>query len=96
MKTVNDIIHEALFQSLCDTIEAYRVESAGIPNTMLRDLAKLHANTVVDDLPEGVQKVLRTSVSDALRRLQREGYVVAPKDAVRSVRSSTPPPRRHR
>jgi hypothetical protein len=76
-KSANEIVQEALFSSLIEAVTA--LKAGGTPNTILRDLSAIHANTSMDSLPDGVQKALQAGVRDTMARLQKEGYVIAPK-----------------
>ena len=90
-KSATDVMQEILFSAFLDSIEALKAASKGMPNTLVRDLSALHANTTFADLPKEVQASLSASVRAAFTRLLKEGYSVAPGQ---SAPQRTPPPRR--
>jgi hypothetical protein len=47
-----------------------------VPNTLLRDLNAIHANTTFADLPAELQAAIGASVRGAFSRLLREGYSI--------------------
>jgi hypothetical protein len=56
---------------------ALKASSKGVPNTLLRDLNAIHANTTFADLPAELQASLTASVRSAFTRLLKEGYSVS-------------------
>jgi hypothetical protein len=103
-KSATDVMHEIMVSTVLDSIAALKTASKGLPNTLLRDLASIHANTTFDDLPKEVQAAVTSSVRGAFTRLQREGYIVSSGQppAARPMRQGVPvgrdgkplPPRR--
>lgn len=90
-KAAADVVRSILFSAVIDAIEALRAASKGLPNTMLRDLQSIHRNTAFEDLPREVQDSIAQGVRSAFTQLLKEGYTVAPWDAVTPPR----PPVRH-
>src|SRR3954468_15403212 len=90
-KSATDVMQEILFSAFLDSVEALKAASKGMPNTLVRDLSALHANTTFADLPKEVQASLSASVRAAFTRLLKEGYSVAPGQ---SAAPRSPPPRR--
>src|SRR5436305_1446093 len=90
-KSAIDVMQEIIFSAVLDSIEALKAASKGLPNTLVRDLSALHANTTFADLPREVQASLSASVRAAFTRLLKEGYSVAPGQ---SAPPRSPPPRR--
>ncbi len=86
-KSATDVMEEALYAAVIDAIAALKAASQGLPNTLLRDIGAIHANTAVADLPREVQAAVAASVRTTFTRLMKEGYTVIGKDA--------PPPRPH-
>jgi hypothetical protein len=84
-KSATDVMHDIVFAALIDGVMALRTASGGLPNTLLRDLNAIHANTTFADLPKDVQAAITANVRSAFTRLLREGY---------SVTSGTAPPPR--
>lgn len=84
-KSATDVMEEALYAAVIDAIAALKAASKGLPNTLLRDIGAIHANTAVADLPKEVQAAVAASVRTTFTRLMKEGYTVIGKDA--------PPPR---
>jgi hypothetical protein len=90
-KSATDVMQEILFSAFLDSVEALKAASKGLPNTLVRDLNTLHANTTFADLPKEVQASLSASVRAAFTRLLKEGYSVAPGQ---SAPQRNAPPRR--
>jgi len=84
-KSANEVMHDIIAAAVIDAVMALRTASGGLPNTMLRDLNAIHANTTYADLPKDVQAAIVTSTRAAFTRLLREGYSV--------TSGSAPPPR---
>lgn len=91
MKAAADVVRSILFSAVIDAIEALRAASRGVPNNLLRDLQSVHRNTAFEDLPREVQDSIALGVRSAFTALLKEGYTVAPRDAVTPPR----PPVRH-
>ena len=85
-KSATDIMGEIVAAAAIDTVVAFKTASRGVPNALLRDLAAVHPNTTLDDLPAEVRAAIASGVRAAFTRLQKEGYVIAP-----SRGSPTPP-----
>jgi hypothetical protein len=85
-KTATQVLQEALFSSLCEAVTAFKQNAGGMPNALARDLAAVHSNTSFDSLPDNVQKAIRDGVQETLKRLQKDGYTVAPKAATVPMR----------
>ncbi|HEX8654585.1 MAG TPA: hypothetical protein VF693_05110 [Allosphingosinicella sp.] len=77
-KSATEVMQEILFAATIDAIAAMKAASKGLPNTLLRDLNAIHANTTHADLPPELQAAIAASVRAAFARLLREGYSVAP------------------
>lgn len=84
-KSATEVMEEALYAAVIDAIAALKAASQGLPNTLLRDIGAIHANTAVADLPKEVQASVAASVRTTFTRLMKDGYTVIGKDA--------PPPR---
>jgi hypothetical protein len=76
-KSATDLMQEILFSAVLDAIGALKTASKGLPNTLLRDVGALHANTTFGDLPPEVQASITSSVRSAFQRLLKEGYSVS-------------------
>ena len=90
-KSATDVMQEIIFSAVIDSISALKTASKGMPNTLLRDLNAVHANTTFADLPAELQSAITASVRAAFSRLLKEGYVVSNGEA---APPRTPPPRR--
>src|SRR3954469_23625304 len=77
-KSATEVMQEIIFSAVMDAIAALKAESKGLPNTLLRDINSLHANSTFVDLPKGMQSAITASVRTAFNRLLGEGYSVAP------------------
>jgi hypothetical protein len=77
-KSATDLMQEVLFAAVIDGIVALKAASKGLPNTLLRDLNAIHANTTLADLPPELQASLQASVRAAFTKLLRDGYSVSP------------------
>ncbi|HEY0413005.1 MAG TPA: hypothetical protein VGD66_07680 [Allosphingosinicella sp.] len=77
-RSATDVMQDILFAAVVDAVVAMKAASKGVPNTLLRDLNAIHANTAVADLPEALQAAVAASVRAAFTRLLREGYSVSP------------------
>lgn len=84
-KSATDVMHDIVFAAVIEGVMALRAGSGGLPNTLLRDLNAIHANTTFPDLPKDLQAAIAANVRSAFTRLLREGY---------SVTSGTAPPPR--
>jgi hypothetical protein len=91
-KSATDVMQEVIVSAVLDAIAALRTASRGLPNTLLRDINAIHANTTFGDLPRELQDAIGANVRAAFTRLLREGYAVAPRDA--APRAGPPPHRR--
>jgi len=88
-KSATDLMQEILVSAVIDSVLALKAASKGMPNTLLRDLNAIHANTTLQDLPREVQAAIANGVRSGFNRLLKEGYSVASAQAAR-----TPPVRR--
>ena len=98
-KSATEVMQEILFAAAIDSVGALKAASKGLPNTLLRDLNAIHANTTFADLPAELQAAISAGVRTALAKLLREGYTVAPagdSPAQRPPRPSNSPPAQHR
>lgn len=77
-KSATDVMHDVIFAAVVDAIGALRAASGNVPNTLLRDVNTIHANTTYADLPKPVQDAIAASTRAAFTRLLKEGYAVAP------------------
>jgi hypothetical protein len=84
-KPALDVMHDVIFSAVMDSITSLKAASKGLPNTLLRDLNAIHANTTFSDLPNELQTAINESVRAAFTRLLKEGY------AVTSGRDARPP-----
>jgi hypothetical protein len=80
-KSATDLMQEIIFSAVIDSIAAMKAASKGVPNTLLRDLNAVHANTTFADLPPELQAAIGASVRGAFAKLLKEGYSVAPASA---------------
>ena len=90
-KSATEVMQEIIFSAVLDSIAAMKAASKGLPNTLLRDLNAVHANTTFADLPRDVQVAIGASVTAAFTRLMKEGYSVSP--AQPGVSRTPRPPR---
>ncbi len=77
-RSATDVMQEIVFSAVLDAITALKTASKGLPNTLLRDLNAVHANTTFADLPPELQAAITASVRSAFTRLLKEGYSVSP------------------
>ena len=91
-KSATDVMQDIVFSAVIDSIGALKAASKGVPNTLLRDLNSVHANTTLADLPPELQAAIATNVRAAFTRMLKEGYTVAPAGSV-APRAAPPPPR---
>lgn len=84
-RSATDVMHDIVFAAVIDGVMALRTGAGGLPNTLLRDINAVHANTTFADLPKDVQAAITANVRAAFTRLLREGYSV--------TSGSAPPPR---
>ena len=77
-KSATDLMQEIVFSAVLDAIAALKASSKGLPNTLLRDLNAIHANTTFADLPKELQAAISASVGAAFSRLMKGGYSVSP------------------
>jgi hypothetical protein len=96
-RSATDIMQEIIFAAVVDSLDALKAASKGVPNTLLRDIGAIHTNSTFADLPKELQATITASVRGAFNRLLKEGYSVAPRDAVQPQRAparDAVPPRR--
>ncbi len=101
-RSATDVMQDVIFAAVIDAVGALKSGAGNLPNTVLRDLNAIHANTTFADLPEGVRKAIEASVRSAFTRLLKEGYSVSSGNAPPSrppaipqrERPSRPPQRR--
>ncbi|MDB5720023.1 MAG: hypothetical protein JWP15_641, partial [Alphaproteobacteria bacterium] len=77
-KSATDVMEDILFSAMLDAIAALKTASKGLPNTLLRDINAMHANTTLADTPAELQAAIAASVRGAFSRLLKEGYSVSP------------------
>ena len=85
-KSATEVMQEIIFSAVTDSIMSLKAASKGVPNTLLRDLSAIHANTTFSDLPKELQATIGASVRAAFTRLLKEGYSVS------SGQFAPPPP----
>ncbi len=90
-KSATDLMQEIIFSAVIDSIDALKSASKGMPNTLLRDVNALHANSTFADLPKELQATISASVRGAFNRLLKEGYSVSPAGAAPPPRAMPPP-----
>lgn len=90
-KSATDVMQEILVSAVIDSIVALKDAAKGVPNTLVRDLGAIHANTTFADLPPALQAAIVASVRASFTRLLKEGYSVSPG---RGAPERRPPPRR--
>jgi hypothetical protein len=78
IRSATDVMQDVIFSAVLDAVMALKDASKGLPNTLLRDLNTLHANTSFNDLPPEMQRAIGNSVRAAFTRLLKEGYSVSP------------------
>jgi len=77
-RSATEVMQEIVFAAVVDAVVALKDASKGVPNSLLRDLNAIHANTAFADLPEALQATIPASVRAAFTRLLKEGYSVSP------------------
>ncbi|HEX8443689.1 MAG TPA: hypothetical protein VF631_08585 [Allosphingosinicella sp.] len=77
-RSATDVMQDILFAAVIDGVVALKAASKGLPNTLLRDLNAIHANTTLADLPPELQASIQASLRAAFTRLLKEGYSVSP------------------
>lgn len=85
-RSATEIMQDVVAAAVLDALAALKAASKGVPNTLLRDLNAIHANTTFADLPAELQRAIEASVRAAFTRLLREGYAVAPAAAAAPAR----------
>lgn len=92
-KSATEVMQEIVYAAVIDAIGALKTASKGVPNTLLRDLNAMHANTTFADLPPELREAIAGSVRGAFARLLKEGYAVG-EGAQTPPRRPTPTDRR--
>ena len=77
-RSATEVMQDVMYAAVIDGIVALKAASKGLPNTLLRDLNAIHANTTLADLPPELQASIQASVRAAFTRLLKEGYSVSP------------------
>jgi len=93
-KSATELMQEILFAAVTDAVGALKSASRGMPNTLLRDINAIHANSTFADLPPELQATITASVRTAFNRLLKEGYSIAPGAPARSAGPRSPIPDR--
>jgi hypothetical protein len=83
-RSATEVMHDVIVAAVIDAVGALKSGAGNLPNSILRDLGAIHANTAPADLPEAVRKSIDASVRSAFTRLLKEGYSVSS--------GSAPPP----
>lgn len=76
-RSATDVMHDIILSAVMDAVDALKAASKGLPNTLLRDINAIHANTAFDDLPPELRTAIASSVRSAFNRLLKEGYSVS-------------------
>lgn len=76
-RSATDVMQEIIYSAVLDSLAALKSASKGMPNTLLRDLNAIHANSTFADLPPELQAAITASVRSAFNRLLKEGYSVS-------------------
>lgn len=97
-KSATEVMQEIVFAAVIDGIAALKAASKGLPNTLLRDLNSVHANTTFADLSPELQAAIAANARAAFSRLMKEGYAIGPAGAepARPSRPTGPPDRPRR
>lgn len=91
-KSATDLMQEVIVSAVIDSMVALKAASKGLPNSLLRDINAIHANTTFADLPKDLQDSIVRSVRDAFTRLLKEGYSVSSGRPTPPVRPRTDNP----
>lgn len=91
-KSATDVMQEIIYSAVVDALDSLKSASKGVPNTLLRDINAIHANSTFSDLPKELQAAISGSVRSAFNRLLKEGYSVAQGAAPAPARRAPPPP----
>jgi len=95
-KAATDVMQSIIYAAVVDALEALRIASRGVPNTMLRDIQAVHRNATFADLPKELQDAISNSVRSAFTQLLKEGYAVGPKGQIQQSRPMDRVPERER
>lgn len=96
LKSATDVMQDVIFAAAIDAVISLKTASKGLPNTLLRDLNAIHANTTFVDLPKELRAAISESVRAAFTRLSKEGYTVAPSQGAATARSPAREPQGQR
>lgn len=75
-KSATEVMQDVLVAAAVDGIMALKDAAKGVPNTLLRDLGAIHANTAFADLPPALQAAITANVRAGFNRLLKHGYAV--------------------
>jgi len=89
-RAATDVMQSIIFSAVLDAIAALKTASGGLPNNLLRQVQAIHNNVTFADLPDELQTAISASVRTAFTQLLKEGYSVAPREAV-AAPARTPP-----
>lgn len=90
-RSATEVMHDVIAAAVIDAVGALKSGAGNLPNTILRDLNAIHANTAPADLPEAVRKAIEASVRTAFNRLLKEGYSVSSGTSAAPSRPAAPP-----
>ena len=86
MKSATEVLQDALFSAFLNGIDALKNNAGGLPNNIVRDVNTMHSNTTFESLPEAIQKAIKQSTQDTLRRLNKEGLAVSERTYAKAPR----------
>ncbi|MCW3797030.1 hypothetical protein OMW55_04325 [Sphingomonas sp. BN140010] len=89
-RAATDVMQSILFSAVLDAIAALKTASGNLPNNLLRQVQAIHNNVTFADLPEELQAAISASTRTAFTQLLKEGYSVAPRDAVAAPTRTQP------
>jgi len=89
-RAATDVMQSIIFSAVLDAIAALKTASGGLPNNLLRQVQAIHNNVTFADLPDELQTAISASVRTAFTQLLKEGYSVAPREAVAAPTRTAP------
>lgn len=85
MTTANSIssrqlMEEIVARAAIALLEESKRANSGNDNLILRELKALHGNTTTQDLPEHLQKAVKTIADSMFGYINHQGFVLVPKE----------------
>jgi len=83
VKSAKEVLKDVLFRNLVQGMVSTRRQNEGVPNALYREISALNENVDYNSLPKHLKDLLEESSHKLLLHMNREGYMLVPRDSVR-------------